>query len=137
LVCGDIQTPRHKRDLDSMSVPLKYRKMGSFPDYFYGRKHIPVPTVVIGGNHEASAYLSELFYGGFLCPNMYYLGSAGVINVSGIRIAGISGIYDPRHYNWGKTFAFDPGFSQMKDILRKNLLMMKRSDQCIIFDNLI
>lgn len=50
-------------------------------------------TIFIGGNHEASNYLQELPYGGWVAPNIYYLGYAGVVNVNGVRIAGISGIY--------------------------------------------
>ena len=53
----------------------------------------PILTIFIGGNHEASNYLQELPYGGWVAPNIYYLGYAGVVNVGGLRIAGISGIY--------------------------------------------
>lgn len=31
-------------------------------------------TVFIGGNHEASNHLQELPYGGWVAPNIYYLG---------------------------------------------------------------
>lgn len=50
-------------------------------------------TIFVGGNHEASNYLQELPYGGWVAPNIYYLGYAGVVNVNGVRIGGISGIY--------------------------------------------
>lgn len=50
-------------------------------------------TIFIGGNHEASNYLQELPYGGWVAPNIYYMGYASVINVGGIRIGGISGIF--------------------------------------------
>jgi len=52
----------------------------------------------VGGNHEASNYLWELYYGGWTAPNIYYLGHAGVINFGGARIAGLSGIYNSKHY---------------------------------------
>lgn len=55
-------------------------------------------TIVIGGNHEASNYLFELYHGGWLAPNIYYLGAAGVIRYGPWRIAGLSGIYDKRDY---------------------------------------
>lgn len=58
-------------------------------------------TLFIGGNHEASNYLQELPYGGWVAPNIYYLGYAGVVNVAGVRIAGISGIYKGRDYMRG------------------------------------
>ena len=53
----------------------------------------------VGGNHEASNYLWELYYGGWVAPKIYYLGHAGVVNFGGIRIAGLSGIYNELHYN--------------------------------------
>lgn len=52
----------------------------------------------VGGNHEASNYLWELYYGGWVAPNIYYLGHAGVVNFGGVRIAGLSGIYNELHY---------------------------------------
>lgn len=55
-------------------------------------------TIFIGGNHEASNHLWELFYGGWAAPNIYFLGCAGVVNVGGVRIGGASGIYNKRHY---------------------------------------
>ncbi|CDJ52674.1 serine/threonine protein phosphatase, putative [Eimeria brunetti] len=41
------------------------------------------------------------YYGGWLAPNIFYLGKSGVIKVGGLRIAGISGIYDKRHFKLG------------------------------------
>lgn len=41
------------------------------------------------------------YYGGWVCPNIYYLGHSGVVNFGGLRIAGISGIYYPRDYKTG------------------------------------
>ncbi len=52
----------------------------------------------VGGNHEAANHLWELHYGGWVAPNIYYLGAAGVVQFGGLRIAGLSGIYNPRHY---------------------------------------
>lgn len=67
----------------------------------------PILTIFIGGNHEATNYLQELAYGGWVAPNIYYLGYAGVIKVDGIRIGGISGIF--RDYNFEKGhFEFPP-----------------------------
>lgn len=44
--------------------------------YYSGEKNAPVLTVFIGGNHEASNHLQELPYGGWVAPNIYYLGRA-------------------------------------------------------------
>lgn len=58
-------------------------------------------TIVIGGNHEASNYMWELYHGGWLAPNIYYLGAAGSVLVNGVRIAGASGIYKSHDYTRG------------------------------------
>ena len=42
--------------------------------YYSGEKKAPILTIVIGGNHEASNYMQELPYGGWLAPDIYYLG---------------------------------------------------------------
>lgn len=93
LCCGDFQSTRNVTDLQTMAVPRKYMDMCTFYKYYSGEKVAPILTIFIGGNHEASNYLQELPYGGWVAPNIYYLGYAGVVNVNGIRIAGISGIY--------------------------------------------
>ena len=40
-------------------------------------------------------------YGGWVAPNIYYLGNAGVVRFGGLRIAGLSGIY--KHYDYEKS----------------------------------
>lgn len=81
-------------------------------------------TVVIGGNHEASNYMWELcvflfvspsypnsvdrcrYHGGWLAPNIYFLGHAGCARVNGINIAGASGIFKPNDFRIGIHFMF-------------------------------
>lgn len=65
----------------------------AFHRYYSGEKVAPILTIFIGGNHEASNYLQELPYGGWVAPNIYYLGYAGCVQYKGIRIGGLSGIY--------------------------------------------
>jgi lariat debranching enzyme len=67
-------------------------------------------TIFIGGNHEASNLLFELYHGGWVAPNIYYLGNANVVNYGGLRIAGISGIFKAHDYNRGyfETFPLSP-----------------------------
>mgnify|MGYP002836395350 CR=1 FL=1 len=101
LICGDFQALRNEDDYEALAVPHKYREMGSFHRYFSGAAVAPVPTIVIGGNHEASNYMRDLFHGGWLAPNIYYLGAAGVVNFGGLRIAGASGIYKSGDYMRG------------------------------------
>ena len=95
-------------DLKCMAVPDKYKEMGSFYKYYSGELKAPMLTLVIGGNHEASNYLQELPFGGWLCPNIYYLGNCGVIAVvtssgkSILTVGGLSGIFKGRDYLKGR-----------------------------------
>ena len=70
--------------------------------YYSGEKLAPKLTIFVGGNHEASNYLQELPYGGWVAPNIYYLGYAGVVNIAGIRIAGLSGIFKGADFAKGR-----------------------------------
>lgn len=107
LIGGDFQALRTPSDIESLAVPSKYKKAaldGDFADYFNGTKIAPILTVFVGGNHEASNYLQELYYGGWVAPNIYYLGKSGsIIYKDVLRIAGLSGIYNKPHY----TQAYD------------------------------
>jgi len=106
LVCGDFQSTRNEHDLATMACPPKYREMCSFYKYYSGELVAPITTVFIGGNHEASNYLTELWHGGWAAPNIYYLGNNGVVTFGGITIAGLSGIYKSKDYyrGWNETF---------------------------------
>ncbi|XP_076396777.1 lariat debranching enzyme isoform X1 [Megachile rotundata] len=101
ICCGDFQSTRNLTDLNCMAIPDKYKDMCTFYKYYSGEKVAPVLTLFIGGNHEASNYLQELPYGGWVAPNIYYFGYAGVITIAGIRIAGLSGIYKNKHWMQG------------------------------------
>ncbi|ORY97279.1 lariat debranching enzyme, C-terminal domain-domain-containing protein [Syncephalastrum racemosum] len=107
LICGDFQAIRNDADLECMAVPVKYRQLGDFYKYYSGAKKAPVPTLFIGGNHEASNYLWELYHGGWVAENIFYLGHAGVVNFNGVRIGGLSGIYKSFDYKLGQ-FAMPP-----------------------------
>lgn len=102
ICCGDFQATRNKDDLQCMAVPKKYQDICTFYKYYSGEKVAPILTVFVGGNHEASNHLQELPYGGWVAPNIYYLGYAGVVTIGGIRIAGISGIYKGHDYLKGR-----------------------------------
>ncbi|CAE6440811.1 unnamed protein product [Rhizoctonia solani] len=101
LINGDFQAIRNHQDLQCMSVPDKYKQLGTFYKYYTGEAVAPVLTIVIGGNHEASNYMWELYHGGWLAPNVYYLGGSGCVKVNGLRIAGASGIYKANDYRLG------------------------------------
>lgn len=69
LVCGDFQVfswlyskaVRNAQDLDHMVCPEKFKKIGDFAEYYNGGKVAPIPTIFIGGNHEASNFLWEKY----------------------------------------------------------------------------
>ncbi|QRV74125.1 RNA lariat debranching enzyme [Ceratobasidium sp. AG-Ba] len=84
-----------------MAVPDKYKQLGTFYKYYTEEVKAPVLTVVIGGNHEASNYMWELYHGGWLAPNIYYLGGSGCVKFGELRIAGASGIYKSHDYRLG------------------------------------
>jgi lariat debranching enzyme len=110
LCCGDFQAVRNQTDLDCMACPVKYRQMNTFYKYYSGEKVAPVLTICIGGNHEASNHMQELPYGGWVAPNIYFLGYAGIITYKGLRIGGLSGIYNQHDYTkvHYETFPYTP-----------------------------
>ena len=81
-----------------MSVPMKFRHIGDFHEYYSGARVAPYLTIFVGGNHEASSHLFELYYGGWVAPNIYYMGAANVIRCGPLRIAGMSGIWKGYSY---------------------------------------
>ena len=100
ICCGDFQGLRSEADFEALAVPAKYREMNSFVKYYRGEAEAPCLTVFVGGNHEASNQLGSLFYGGWVAPKIYYLGAAGSVRVGGLRISGLSGIYNGKHHKW-------------------------------------
>ncbi|KAG7005077.1 hypothetical protein G7Y79_00022g052980 [Physcia stellaris] len=98
IIGGDFQAVRNSHDLPTMSVPAKYRAIGDFHEYYSGRRRAPYLTLFVGGNHEASGYLRELYYGGWVAPNIYYLGAASVVRFGELRIMGMSGIWNGPDY---------------------------------------
>ncbi|XP_064387809.1 uncharacterized protein LOC135335991 [Halichondria panicea] len=101
ICCGDFQAVRNQDDLLCMAAPEKYRQLMNFHEYYSGKRQAPILTLFIGGNHEASNHLWELGYGGWVAPNIYYLGFAGVVKFGGVRIGGLSGIY--KHHSYHKN----------------------------------
>lgn len=92
------QAVRNAYDLNCMAVPVKYRQIGDFHEYYSGARTVPYLTIFVGGNHEASNHLWELYYGGWAAPGIYYMGAANVVRLGPLRIAGLSGIWNGRDY---------------------------------------
>jgi lariat debranching enzyme len=44
----------------------------------------------------------ERYHGGWLAPNIYFLGYAGCVQVNGVRIAGASGIFKANDFHQGQ-----------------------------------
>ncbi|KAL2870674.1 RNA lariat debranching enzyme [Aspergillus lucknowensis] len=98
IIGGDFQAVRNSNDMACMSVPPKYKELGDFHEYYSGKRKAPYLTIFIGGNHEASNYLFELYYGGWVAPNIYYMGAANVLRCGPLRIAAMSGIWKGYDY---------------------------------------
>ncbi|KAJ6164755.1 hypothetical protein N7470_003427 [Penicillium chermesinum] len=98
IVGGDFQTLRNSYDAACMSVLPKWKQIGDFHEYYSGQRVAPFLTIFCGGNHEAGNYLFELYYGGWVAPNIYYMGAANVLNLGPLRIAGLSGIWKGYDY---------------------------------------
>ena len=100
IIGGDFQSVRNAYDLNCVSMPARYRSMCDFHEYYSGQRTAPYLTIFVGGNHEASNYLFELYYGGWVAPNIYYMGAANVLRFGPLRIAAMSGIW--KGYNYRK-----------------------------------
>jgi lariat debranching enzyme len=118
IIGGDFQAVRNASDLHCVSMPAKYHSMCDFHEYYSGARVAPYLTIFVGGNHEASNYLQELYFGGWVAPRMYYMGAANVLRLTVpsttatadgndgeeggmetvLRIAGMSGIWNGPHY---------------------------------------
>lgn len=89
---------------------MKYRQLGDFHEYYSGARVAPYLTIFCGGNHEASNYLFELHYGGWVAPNVFFMGAANVLRLGPLRIAGMSGIW--KGYDYRKSHGERLPYSQ-------------------------
>ncbi|KAJ2500558.1 lariat debranching enzyme [Coemansia sp. RSA 1972] len=108
IICGDFQAIRNVTDLGCMSCPDKYKQIGGFYRYYTGERTAPVPTIFVGGNHEAGNHSRELYYGGWVAPNIYFMGNSNVVKFGGLRIGGISGIF--KDFDYAKGYYERPPF---------------------------
>lgn len=102
LQVGDFEPHRHADDLATMAAPQKYRKLGDFAAFHEGTASFPWPVCFIGGNHEPHAFLDTMPEGGFVADRCRYLGRVGAIDLHGMRIVGLSGIFDEETYQKGR-----------------------------------
>ncbi|MBP0017165.1 MAG: metallophosphoesterase [Cyanobacteria bacterium SBLK] len=93
LQVGDFEPHRHEADLQTMDAPGKYRKLGSFAHFYNGSAVFPYPVWFIGGNHEPYGFLDRIANNTEIATNCYYLGRVGTVELAGLKIVGLSGIY--------------------------------------------
>ncbi|MDR1185976.1 MAG: metallophosphoesterase [Bifidobacteriaceae bacterium] len=104
LQVGDAEAQRTEAEAEQVPGPPKYRKLGDFHEVMSGEIVFPVPLCFIAGNHEPFPALDAdggLSAGaGQWGPNVTYLGRAGVVDIEGLRVAFLSGIYGERTFRW-------------------------------------
>lgn len=122
ICCGDFQSVRFPEDNESMNIKKKYLKSdGDFMQYYSGERRSQILTIFTGGNHEAMTVLKQLYYGGWVAPNIYYLGASGVHNIGGLRIASVSGIY--KKYDCERPYIKE---SPLKEHVKINAYHMRK-----------
>ena len=82
--------------MDALKCPDKFKQLGGFAKYFTREKRASILTIFVGGNHEASNLLRDLYYGGYVAENIFFLGYSSIVNLRkgdySLRIGGVSGI---------------------------------------------
>lgn len=123
LQVGDFEPIRDERDLETMDAPAKFRVVGDFPDFRAGRAAFPWPVYFIGGNHEPYGFLDEMPDGGDAIDNCVYVGRAGLVEVGGLRIAGLSGIFDSDAFERPR-----PSVEEFGKVSRKAFTYFRKGD---------
>lgn len=110
ICCGDFQAIRTEEELETLACPPVYRHMKDFHKYWTGSSVPRCLTLFIGGNHEAPGHLREMYFGGYASKDIFYLGSSGVFNVCGLRIAALSGIF--KYHDYDKPIFEAPPYTE-------------------------
>ena len=143
LQVGDLEPHRDERDLGTLVAPEGGRRVGDFPRYATGASRLPAEVVFIGGNHEPWGSL-ERVGSGELAPGFHFLGRAGSVRRLGLTIAGLSGIFHPRHSerpregagpeqgNWDKATCERATYFSREDVAA--LLARPRVDVLLLHD---
>lgn len=98
LQVGDLEAHRCVEDMASMYAPHHHKHLGDFTEYYSGRKTFPLPLYFIGGNHEPYQFLDESASERGISPNISFLGRVGSIDMKGLKIAYLTGIFDEKYY---------------------------------------
>ena len=140
LQVGDFEPHRNDADLETMAAPAKYRVLGDFPDFYSGDFGFPWPVYFIGGNHEPYGFLDLIPNGGPVLENCFYLGRAGTVETHGLKVVGMSGIYNqdkfeatrPRVADFKKKSNKDYTYFNQEDVERA--LEFRRPDILVVHD---
>lgn len=123
LQVGDFEPHRNEPDLESMAAPAKYRVLGDFPDFYSGEFKFPWPVYFIGGNHEPYGFLDTATPGEAVAENCVYLGRAGAAQISGLKVVGLSGIFNVDKFSDPR-----PRVSELKTRKKKDYTYFNEDD---------
>ncbi len=100
LQVGDFEPHRNYADVMTMDAPSKYKKLGEFHHFYTKNYQFPYPIYFIGGNHEPYGFLDRLPPKVTeIASNCYYLGRVGCLELAGLKIVGVSGIYKAKLFD--------------------------------------
>lgn len=140
LQVGDFEPHRTESDLATMASPAKYRKMGDFALFARAEAEFPWPIHFIGGNHEPYGFLEQIPDGGEVAANCAYLGRASVQEISGLRVAALSGVFVPHLFGQERPAVADFSVRSNKDFVAWNegdidaLLRSGRADVLLLHE---
>lgn len=116
LQVGDFEAHRDTDDLLTMDAPTKYKTLGDFKDFYSNKVRFPYPLYFIGGNHESYGFLDRFPNGKEIAPNFNYIGRVNLIELAGLRIVGVSGIYKPELFERERRSVFERNHSNKEYI---------------------
>lgn len=97
LAVGDVeafaQAEDHRRKAAKRTMPAEFSAFAS------GAAKFDRPLYFIGGNNEDFEALHGIQGGGEIAPGVHYLGRVGVKALGGVKIAFLSGILAPKHFD--------------------------------------
>ncbi|MFA5176187.1 MAG: metallophosphoesterase [Candidatus Nanoarchaeia archaeon] len=133
LQLGDFESIVKEEDFNYYYAPQRHNKKNNFADYCDGFKTAPFLTVFIGGNHEAWGLLKNYSEGGFIAPHIYFLGFSGLIEIKGVKIGGLSGIYNQKKWKSKRNTipSFDWKYYNKQDV---DFLSKKSLDILLLHD---
>lgn len=117
LQVGDFEPHRDETDVATMDAPSKYRKVGDFPDFYTRRAVFPWPVWFIGGNHEPYGFLDRSPQGATIAPNCHYLGRVGAVELAGLKVVGVSGIYRQEQFTIKRPDVSQLGHTSNKEYI--------------------